>query len=259
MAEVSDIALAPIGAVQRTRVGREATEPMRTDIRLLGTILGDTVHEQNGDEVFDLVERARAESFRVRSSQIDRAEMSRMFDGVNIHLAIGRSAISPSWPTSPKTAAAFMSTLANRPQESSLSSIYAKRGLAEPHSTTGLNPSPGIQMCDGACHLTFDREFVNRPSAETCPSAARRTASRNTQPHSPTMVGGLDKRVSDTFIEERFDQSTPTTEPCERRSIFRPAPRPHYLIRYLVPSREMRGRAGAVRLGWGKVATVLRI
>jgi phosphoenolpyruvate carboxylase len=91
MAEASDTpdtALEPIGAVRRTRVGREATEPMRADIRLLGAILGDTVREQNGDEVFDLVERARVESFRVRRSEIDRAEMSRMFDGIDIHLAI---------------------------------------------------------------------------------------------------------------------------------------------------------------------------
>src|SRR6201986_4271636 len=88
MVEVSDAALEPIGAVQRTRVGREATEPMRADIRLLGSILGDTVREQNGDEVFDLVERARVESFRVRRSEIDRAEMSAMFDGIDIHLAI---------------------------------------------------------------------------------------------------------------------------------------------------------------------------
>ena len=74
MAEVSDVALAPIGSVRRTQVGREATEPMREDIRLLGAILGDTVREQNGEEVFDLVERARVESFRVRRSEIDRAE-----------------------------------------------------------------------------------------------------------------------------------------------------------------------------------------
>lgn len=88
MADASDAALEPIGAVQRTRIGREATEPMRADIRLLGTILGDTVREQNGAEVFDLVERARVASFRVRRSEIDRAEMSRMFDGIDIHLAI---------------------------------------------------------------------------------------------------------------------------------------------------------------------------
>jgi phosphoenolpyruvate carboxylase len=80
--------LEPIGAVQRTKVGREATEPMREDIRLLGAILGETVREQNGEEVFDLVERARVESFRVRRSEIDRAELSSMFDGIDIHQAI---------------------------------------------------------------------------------------------------------------------------------------------------------------------------
>src|SRR6201996_1415418 len=88
MVEVTDIALEPIGAVQRTLVGREATEPMRADIRLLGTILGDTVREQNGREVFELVERARVESFRVRRSEIDRAELAGMFDGIDVHQAI---------------------------------------------------------------------------------------------------------------------------------------------------------------------------
>ncbi|MDT5222303.1 MAG: phosphoenolpyruvate carboxylase [Mycobacterium sp.] len=88
MAEVSDSALDPIGDVHRTALGREATEPMRADIRLLGAILGDTVREHNGEEVFNLVERARVESFRVRRSEIDRTEISRMFDGIDIHQAI---------------------------------------------------------------------------------------------------------------------------------------------------------------------------
>ena len=80
--------LEPIGAVHRTQVGLEATEPMREDIRLLGTILGDTVREQNGEDVFDLVERARVESFRVRRSEIDRTELAGMFDGIDIRKAI---------------------------------------------------------------------------------------------------------------------------------------------------------------------------
>ena len=66
----------------------KATEPMREDIRLLGAILGDTVREQNGEAVFNLVERARVESFRVRRSEIDRAELAGMFDGIDIHRAI---------------------------------------------------------------------------------------------------------------------------------------------------------------------------
>jgi phosphoenolpyruvate carboxylase len=88
MAEGTDVALAPIGSVRRTQVGREATEPMREDIRLLGAILGGTVREQNGEEVFDLVERARVESFRIRRSEIDRSELARLFDGIDIHQAI---------------------------------------------------------------------------------------------------------------------------------------------------------------------------
>ena len=38
--------------------------PLRDDIRLLGRILGDTVREQEGEEVFDLVERIRQTSIR---------------------------------------------------------------------------------------------------------------------------------------------------------------------------------------------------
>ena len=83
-----DTVLEPIGSVRRTHVGREATEPMREDIRLLGTILGDTVREQNGDVVFDLVERARVGSFQVRRSELDRADLADLFAGIDIHLAI---------------------------------------------------------------------------------------------------------------------------------------------------------------------------
>lgn len=85
---MTDAALEPIGEVHRTRVGREATEPMRQDIRLLGAMLGDTVREQNGEQVFDLVERARVESFRVRRSEIDRVQLARLFDGIDIDQAI---------------------------------------------------------------------------------------------------------------------------------------------------------------------------
>ena len=88
MAEVPDVSLEPIGAVTRTKVGREATEPMREDIRLLGAILGDTVREQNGEEVFDLVEQARVEAFRMRRSEVDRSELAQLFDGIDIHQAI---------------------------------------------------------------------------------------------------------------------------------------------------------------------------
>jgi phosphoenolpyruvate carboxylase len=144
MVEVSDIALEPIGAVQRTQVGRKATEPMRADIRLLGTILGDTVREQNGDEVFDLVERARVESFRVRHSEIDRAEMSRMFDGIDIHLAIPVIRAFSHFALLANVAEDIHRERRRRihvaagepPQDSSLSATYAKLDQADLNSAT---------------------------------------------------------------------------------------------------------------------------
>ncbi|TSD95303.1 phosphoenolpyruvate carboxylase [Skermania sp. ID1734] len=71
-----------------TDPGREATEPLREDIRLLGGILGQIVREQEGEEVFGLVEKARVESFRLRRSEIDRAELAKLFDGIVIGKAI---------------------------------------------------------------------------------------------------------------------------------------------------------------------------
>ncbi|ORW92096.1 phosphoenolpyruvate carboxylase [Mycobacterium sp. IEC1808] len=144
MAEASDIALEPIGAVQRTRVGREATEPMRADIRLLGTILGDTVREQNGDEVFELVERARVESFRVRRSEIDRADMARMFDGIDIHQAIPIIRAFSHFALLANVAEDIHRerrrdvhvAAGEPPQDSSLAATYAKLDRAELDSAT---------------------------------------------------------------------------------------------------------------------------
>jgi phosphoenolpyruvate carboxylase len=44
--------------------GPEKDQPLRDDIRLLGRILGDTVREQQGDAIFDIVERIRQTSIR---------------------------------------------------------------------------------------------------------------------------------------------------------------------------------------------------
>jgi phosphoenolpyruvate carboxylase len=38
--------------------------PLRDDIRLLGRLLGDTVREQEGDDVFSVVEKIRQTSIR---------------------------------------------------------------------------------------------------------------------------------------------------------------------------------------------------
>ncbi len=139
-----DAALEPIGAVQRTRVGREATEPMREDIRLLGSILGETVREQNGDEVFELVERARVESFRVRRSEIDRAELARMFDGIDVHKAIPVIRAFTHFALLANVAEdihrerrrAIHAQAGEPPQDSSLAATYRKLDAAQLDSAT---------------------------------------------------------------------------------------------------------------------------
>ncbi|MEV1132964.1 phosphoenolpyruvate carboxylase [Rhodococcus coprophilus] len=59
-----------------------ATEPLRDDIRLLGGILGNVVRDQAGEEIFDLVEAARVASFRIRRSEMDRADLASRFAAV---------------------------------------------------------------------------------------------------------------------------------------------------------------------------------
>ncbi|MEE2853915.1 MAG: phosphoenolpyruvate carboxylase [Actinomycetota bacterium] len=144
MVDASEGTLEPIGAVQRTPVGREATEPMRADIRLLGAILGDTVREQNGDEVFELVERARVESFRVRRSEIDRAELARMFFRIDIHQAIPVVRAFSHFALLANVAEdihrerrrAIHVAAGEAPQDSSLAATYAKLDRAQLDSAT---------------------------------------------------------------------------------------------------------------------------
>src|SRR6202012_4823122 len=151
MVEVSDAALEPIGAVQRTLIGREATEPMRADIRLLGTILGDTVREQNGREVFELVERARVESFRVRRSEIDRAELAGRFDGIDIPQAIPVIRAFSHFALLANVAEDIHRErrrgihvgAGEPPQDSSLAGTYAKLDLAELDLATGADALKG--------------------------------------------------------------------------------------------------------------------
>jgi phosphoenolpyruvate carboxylase len=58
--------------------------PLRDDIRLLGRVLGDTLREQEGDAIFQLVESVRqtAVRFAREGSPDDRAELHRLLDGL---------------------------------------------------------------------------------------------------------------------------------------------------------------------------------
>src|SRR3981189_2872836 len=63
----------------------EADGGLREDIRLLGRILGDTVRDQEGADVFDLVERIRQTSIRFHRDEdkLARRELETTLDGLS--------------------------------------------------------------------------------------------------------------------------------------------------------------------------------
>ena len=74
--------------VERNDPLSQAVEPMRDDVRFLGEVLGDTVREQAGEEVFDLVESARQTAFAVRRSEVDRSATFDVLSGISPQHAI---------------------------------------------------------------------------------------------------------------------------------------------------------------------------
>src|SRR5246127_4865136 len=64
----------------------EEDRRLRNDIRLLGRILGDTVRDQEGADVFDLVERIRQTSIRFHRDEdkLARRELESILDSMSI-------------------------------------------------------------------------------------------------------------------------------------------------------------------------------
>ena len=106
----------------------EKDVPLREDIRLLGRILGDTVREQEGEEIFELVEQIRQASIRFhRDNEIGaRRELEATLDSLNADqtLAITR-------------AYSYFSHLANIAEDQH----HIRRNRA--HAIAGSAPRPG--------------------------------------------------------------------------------------------------------------------
>src|SRR4051812_37240280 len=58
--------------------------PLRDDIRLLGRVLGEVIREQAGEDVFEIIESTRVEAFRIRRSEVDRAELAERLAGLDV-------------------------------------------------------------------------------------------------------------------------------------------------------------------------------
>ena len=81
---------------------------LRNDIRLLGRILGDTVRDQEGADVFDLVERIRQTSIRFHrdDDKPARRELEIILDSMSTSQTVRivrLSAIFRTSPTLPRT------------------------------------------------------------------------------------------------------------------------------------------------------------
>ena len=90
----SESAGSPAFVTPTTR-GRELTEPLREDIRYLGGILGDIVREHEGEDVFDLIERARVESFAVRRAEVGRDDSLGIY--ADLEIPPQDSSIDATW------------------------------------------------------------------------------------------------------------------------------------------------------------------
>src|SRR5580765_331537 len=101
---------------------------LRTDIRLLGRILGDTVRDQEGADVFDLVERIRQTSIRFHrdDDQPARRELELILDSMSISQTVRIV-----------RAFSYFSHLANIAEDQN--NIRQMRA----RSTAGGTPSPG--------------------------------------------------------------------------------------------------------------------
>ena len=115
----------------------EADARLRDDIRLLGRILGDTVRDQEGDDVFDLVERIRQTSIRFHrdDDKPARRELELILDSM-----------STSQTVRIVRAFSYFSHLANIAEDQH--NIRQMRA----RSTAGGTPRPGTLAADiGAC------------------------------------------------------------------------------------------------------------
>ena len=68
------------------KTAQEEDARLRNDIRLLGRVLGDTVRDQEGADVFDLVERIRQTSVRFHRDEdkLARRELEGILDSMSI-------------------------------------------------------------------------------------------------------------------------------------------------------------------------------
>jgi phosphoenolpyruvate carboxylase len=161
-------------------------EPLRDDIRLLGRLLGDTVREQEGEGVFDLVEMIRQTSIRFhRDNDLDaRHDLERILDG-----------LSPAQTVQIIRAFSYFSHLANIAEDQH----HIRRTRV--HRIAGSEPRTGsiartlaharLEGCDDATLRSFFDGALISPVLTAHPTEVRR---KSTIDHEKHIARLLDER-----------------------------------------------------------------
>jgi phosphoenolpyruvate carboxylase len=179
----------------------EKDRPLRDDIRLLGRILGDTVREQEGEEVFELVEQIRKASIRFhRDNEVGaRRELEATLDSLSADqtLAIIR-------------AYSYFSHLANIAEDQH----HIRRNRA--HAIAGSAPRPGSLAY--AFHRTremgvepktlgdfFDRALVS-PVLTAHPTEVRRKSTLTRELEIAELLDKRDRAVDPAELSANEEQ-----------------------------------------------------
>src|SRR5215510_11387675 len=119
----------------------EADARLRDDIRLLGRILGDTVRDQEGADVFDLVERIRQTSIRFHRDDDEpaRRELELILDSMSISQTVRIV-----------RAFSYFSHLANiADDQNNIHQMRARTGPGGPPHASVLNQTPAHARAAG--------------------------------------------------------------------------------------------------------------
>ncbi|WP_029006668.1 phosphoenolpyruvate carboxylase [Azorhizobium doebereinerae] len=185
--------------------GGDKDQPLRDDIRLLGRILGDTVREQEGDAIYDLVETIRQTSIRFHrdADEAARQELNTLLNGMEPEVAVQII-----------RAFSYFSHLANIAEDQH----HSRRNRA--HAVAGSAPRPGTLAnalaraekagIDAPALRAFFSQALVSPVLTAHPTEVRRKSTLNREME---IVGLLD-------LKERV-QATPEEAKAQDESLRR--------------------------------------
>ncbi|XUJ33158.1 phosphoenolpyruvate carboxylase [Bradyrhizobium japonicum] len=162
----------------------EADARLRDDIRLLGRILGDTVRDQEGAELFDLVERIRQTSIRFHRDEdrLARRELEQILDSMStsetVRIVRAFSYFSTS-PTSPRTRTTFARCAPAVPPRAPVPACWRRRW-----------PTPGMPDPPDVLRNFFKTALVS-PVLTAHPTEVRR---KSTMDREMEVASLLDRR-----------------------------------------------------------------